>query len=59
MSDHEKEIQASPELAKFFQNLLALKKYIGEQEKETTNAEMKYVCRDIYDRLDAFFKENK
>lgn len=53
----EEKIKASPELAKFFRNLLALKKYIGEQAKETNNQEMKYVCRDIYDRLDTFFKE--
>ncbi len=55
----EEEIKASPELAKFFQNLLALKKYIGDQAKSAVSSEPKYILNDIYDRLDTFFKENK
>jgi len=59
MSDEEKEIKASPELAKFFDNLLALKKYIAEQAKSAVSPEQKYICNDIYDRLHTIFKETK
>lgn len=57
MSDED--IKASPELARFFEHLLRLKKYIEKQAKEAVTAEQKYICNDIYERLDTFFKEKK
>lgn len=56
MSD---EIQASPEMKKFFERLLKLKEYVKCQYDHIDNMGSAYVITDIYDRLDQIIKEKE
>lgn len=53
MSEELKEYQASPELQKFFQNLLSLKAEILIKAKETESE----VLQEIHDRLHEIIKK--
>lgn len=52
MENYLEEFQAPPNLAKFFDNLVELKKFIKEKSEESDNESIK----EIYSKLDKIFK---
>ncbi len=58
MSDIQ-EIQASPELCKFFEKLLELKKYAATEAALTKNADHEAIYMEFYNRLNEIIKEGE
>ncbi len=59
MSKELQEHTASPELQKFFNNLLQLKAYILEKSLETNDKTSQDTLKDIHQRLDYIIKERQ
>lgn len=55
MENKPKEYKATPEMAKFFENLLDLKEFVKRAAEEYEFN----VMQEIYDKLDAIIKEEK
>lgn len=53
MDEETKELQATPEMAKFFENLLDLKKFVKQASEQSKDP----LIKNIYDRLDVIIKE--